>query len=320
MNEPRAPLEPRSVELKQQVHEFWNAQSCDTQVARSAQLSKGYFEEIEAFRYLDQPFIHSFAQFTRYHGKRVLEVGIGAGTDFIQWLRAGALASGVDLTEEALKNASHRIAVYQLPQPEFLKVADAEQLPFAAATFDLGYSFGVLHHTPNTEKAIAELLRVVRPGGELKIMLYNRRSIFVFNRWVKYALLRGRPWKNLAWVLWNHMESIGTKGYTRRELRTFFATLPVEQLRIETVVTGGDYLSSSALPPLNWAYRLCLALAGYHYPWRPWHYAERVNFQESHPLPGRPAAHHEAVCTGNPLGFFHCISARKMARAAGIQA
>src|SRR6266571_369414 len=159
--------------LKSEVKSFWNRKSCDTQHAHSEKFSREYFEQIEQWRYLDQPFIHSFAQFTRYHGKRVLEVGFGAGTDFIQWLRAGALASGVDLTEEALDNLIHRIRIYGLPKPESVQVADAENLPFPSDSFDLGYSWGVLHHTPNPEKALAELVRVVRPGGEIKIMLYN---------------------------------------------------------------------------------------------------------------------------------------------------
>src|SRR5260370_31516786 len=103
--------------LKAQVKEFWDRQSCDTQVAKAAKLSKAYFDEIEAFRYGDQPFIHSFAQFSRYRGKRVLEVGFGAGTDFIQCLRAGAKSSGIDLTEEALANLSRRIRGYDLPAP-----------------------------------------------------------------------------------------------------------------------------------------------------------------------------------------------------------
>src|SRR5205085_11332307 len=94
----------RDEELKGQVREFWDRLSCDTQVAYSSKFSREYFEEIESFRYLDQPFIHGFAQFTRYHGKRVLEVGFGAGTDFIQWLRAGARVSGIDLTREAFEN------------------------------------------------------------------------------------------------------------------------------------------------------------------------------------------------------------------------
>ena len=88
--------------LKEQVHAFWNRESCDADQARAAKFSREYFEQIEQWRYLDQPFIHSFAQFSRYHGKRVLEVGFGAGTDFIQWLRAGARLSGIDLTDEAV--------------------------------------------------------------------------------------------------------------------------------------------------------------------------------------------------------------------------
>jgi len=129
-------------------------------VAKAAKFTREYFEEIERFRYYDQPFIHSFAQFSRYHGRRVVEVGFGAGTDFIQWLRAGAVATGIDLTPEALQNLTHRIAVYQLPPPENIQVGDAENLPLPDNSFDLGYSFGVLHHSPNTEKAVRELLRL----------------------------------------------------------------------------------------------------------------------------------------------------------------
>src|SRR5206468_1617499 len=122
---------------KTEVRAFWNRQSCDTQHAAAEKFSRDYFEEVERWRYQDQPFIHSFAQFTRYRGKRVLEVGFGAGTDFIQWLRAGAVVSGVDLTEEALANVIHRIRTYDLPQPESLQVADAENLPFPSDQFDL---------------------------------------------------------------------------------------------------------------------------------------------------------------------------------------
>src|SRR5688572_30810379 len=163
--------------LKGEVRDFWNQQSCDTQVATAEKFSRAYFDQIEAFRYFDQPFIHAFAQFSRYRDRKVLEVGFGAGTDFLQWVRSGARASGIDLTDEALANLRHRLETYSLPAPEHLAVGDAENLSFPANTFDLGYSFGVLHHSPNTEKAVSELVRVVKPGGEIKVMLYNRRSI-----------------------------------------------------------------------------------------------------------------------------------------------
>jgi ubiquinone/menaquinone biosynthesis C-methylase UbiE len=306
---------PRPDHLKAQVKEFWNRQSCDTQVAKAAKLSKAYFDEIEAFRYGDQPFIHSFAQFSRYHGKRVLEVGFGAGTDFIQWHRAGALVCGIDLTQEALDHLTRRIEAYRLPKPERILVGDAESLPFESNTFDLGYSFGVLHHTPDTEAGLRELVRVIRPGGELKIMLYNRRSIWAINRWVKFALLRGRPWKSLSWVMWYHNESLGTKSYTRRELARMLSALPLENIHIHTEITAGDYLASSAFRPLNLIYRTAIRLAGYHYGWQPSHYVARIDTEE----PDRSTAPRSdqqdptrPLFTGNRLGFYHCARAQKL--------
>lgn len=298
--------------LKDKVRDFWDEQSCDTQVATAPRFSREYFEEIEAFRYSDQPFIHSFAQFTRYHGKRVLEVGFGAGTDFIQWLRAGARVSGIDLTNEAIENVRHRIQAYGLPSPENLQVSDAENLPFESDMFDLGYSFGVLHHTPNTEKAVRELVRVIRPGGELKIMLYNRRSIAMINRWVRFGLLKGRPWRSLRWIVWNMVESPGTKGYTPRELIRMLTAARLRNIHVHTEITSMDYLSSSAFSPLNWMYRRAIQLAGYHFGWHPGQYVNRVNDpgarSQTHGYTGDP---NRPIVTGNPLGFFHCISAEK---------
>ena len=205
-------------------------------------------------------------------------MGFGAGTDFIQWLRAGARVSGIDLTEEALANVRHRIAVYGLPQPESLQVADAETLPFPANTFDLGYSWGVLHHTPNTPKALAELVRVVRPGGEIKVMLYNRHSLYACKMWVKHALLKGRPWKSLRWVLWNHVESIGTKGFTQAEVEQMLASLGLTDIRMERFVTNNDRVVRRSFP--YWLGGLLLAAV--------------------------------ISLTGNRLAWFRGISARKL--------
>jgi SAM-dependent methyltransferase len=300
------------MELKEQVRDFWNVQSCDTQVARSEKFSREYFEEIESFRYFDQAFIHSFAQFTRYRGKKVLEVGFGAGTDFIQWLRAGAVVSGVDLTPEALENVRHRIDTYQLPAPQKIAVADAENLPFEPDSFDLGYSFGVLHHTPDTARALRELVRVVRPGGEIKVMLYNRHSVWAFNQWFKHALLKGRPWKSLGWALWHFTESVGTKGYTRTELARTLPPLGLRRIRIHTEITAADYLSASAFPPLNWLYRLAILLAGERHPWHTGHYVARPNDPDWRRRQTEAAPVKSIVYAGNRLGFFHCITAEKI--------
>jgi SAM-dependent methyltransferase len=302
------------VQLKEDIRTYWNRQSCDTQFSRSEKFSKAYFEEIERIRYFDQAFIHAFAQFTRYHGKKVLEVGYGAGTDFIQWLRAGAKVSGIDLTQEAFNNVSRRIEAYGLPRPEDLRVGDAENLPFESNSFDLGYSFGVLHASPDTPKAIGELVRVVKPGGEVKIMVYNRYCIWLINRWIKFALLQGKPWKSLDWVMWYHNESIGMKCYTRRELLALLAPFPLEQIQIQTEITSGDYLSSSAFPPLQWFHRFLIRMAGTHFGWHPNYYLPRVDAEE----PDLKSAEvryerdpKKPLLTGNPLGYFHCIRAVK---------
>lgn len=290
-------------QLKQEVHDFWNRQSCGAYASHAEKYTKSYFEDIEEFRYREQPYIHEFAQFTRYSGKNVLEVGFGAGTDFTQWLRAGANATGIDLTEEAVANLSHRIAVYGLPQPKKISVGDAENLNFASNTFDLGYSFGVLHHSPNTVKAIQELVRVVRPGGEIKIMVYNRRCIAAFKYWVKYALLKGKPWKSFYWALWNHMESIGTKSYSRSELKQMFTTLPLKNIRIHTYVTSADYMAFSAFKPLNLLVRAILALAGNRQIWK------REDYEFTNP--SNQNLQTQVEFTGNRLGLFVCISATK---------
>jgi SAM-dependent methyltransferase len=172
----------------------------------------------------------------------VLEVGVGAGTDFLQWVRAGAQAYGVDLTPEAVEHVRQRLAVYGLEAAE-VRVADCENLPFENNTFDVVYSWGVLHHTPDTAKSVAEVVRVTRPGGVCKVMLYHRQSLTAFYLWVKWALLRGRPWRTVAWCFANRVESPGTKAFSRREVERMLEHLPVENVRIQPVLTHQDRLA-----------------------------------------------------------------------------
>src|SRR5690606_6636040 len=133
--------DPTIHDLKQGVQSYWNKQSCGTHIAVSAKFSHSYFEEIEEHRYRLEEEIMSFAQFTRWHGRRILEVGVGAGTDFLQWVRANALAHGIDLTEEGIAHVQQRLEVYGL-QCEDLRVGDAENIPHPDNYFDLVYSWG----------------------------------------------------------------------------------------------------------------------------------------------------------------------------------
>lgn len=226
-------------QLKSEVHDFWNKSACGTFLVDKEKYTLEYFEELENLRYSMQPEIHSFAQFSRSKDKRVLEVGVGAGADFLQWVRSGAKAYGIDLTEEAIEHVKHRLNLYGLEADGYV-VADSEALPFDDNTFDMVYSWGVIHHTPDTPKAMKEIIRVCKPGGKIKVMIYHRHSLLAWFFWMKHALLKFRPWKSLAWVLWNHMESIGTKAYTRKEVREMIESEPVKIIKIYPVLSYYD--------------------------------------------------------------------------------
>lgn len=137
--------------------------------------SPAFFAEVEQHRYMLEPHIPDIVNFPRWHGRAVIEVGCGIGTDAVQFARAGARYEGVDQSTTAVGLASERFKAEGLPGR--FQIADATQLPFADASFDLAFSHGVLHHIPQTRTAITELHRVLRPGGSAIVMLYHRKSL-----------------------------------------------------------------------------------------------------------------------------------------------
>jgi ubiquinone/menaquinone biosynthesis C-methylase UbiE len=206
---------------KQAVRSYWEAAPCGAKLADAEPGSPDFYAQVEQERYRREPFIPAFAEFDRWRGRRVLEIGVGVGSDFVRFVRAGADATGLDLTEAAIDLVRRRLELEGLSA--HLQVADAESLPFEDRSFDLVYSWGVLHHTPDTARAVEEIRRVLRPDGEARIMLYSRRSWLAYGLWLRYALARGRPRRTLADVVANHMESPGTKAYTQAELTRLFA-------------------------------------------------------------------------------------------------
>ena len=249
-------------ELKNEVFTYWNNEACGTGISSSPKFSKKYFEEIEEFRYKVEPEIFSFAQFSRYYGQRVLEVGVGAGTDFLQWVRSGAKAYGTDLTPEAVAHVEHRLSLYGLTAEE-VRIADAEDLPYPDNYFDLIYSFGVIHHAPNTIRALEEIIRCTRSGGIIKIMVYNRASLNAFYYYLKFGLLAGRPLRSFSNILYHHMESLGTKAFTVDEIKAILFNYPVKINKIETKVTSYDLLWNK-----SWIFRfiayVLACIGGFH--------------------------------------------------------
>jgi SAM-dependent methyltransferase len=171
--------------LKERVRDFWQANPCGTKFADAPPGTRAFFERVEAHRYEKEWHIPAAAGFASSRGLRVLEIGCGLGTDGARFARAGADYTGVDLTDAAVSLARRNFELQGLPG-EF-RAADAENLDFADATFDLVYSHGVLHHTPDAARAVREVRRVLKPGGRAVVMLYHRDS---YNYRVNISVLR----------------------------------------------------------------------------------------------------------------------------------
>ncbi len=163
--------------LKRKVRDYWNEHPCGTQFNNLEWGSKEFFDQVEQFRFATQPFMYELAEFKQHNGEKVLEIGCGLGTDLIQFARNGADTTGIDLTPQSIELLKKRFLLEQLHVNA--QVADAENLPFENESFDLVYSFGVLHHTPNTQKAIDEAYRVLKPNGKIIVMLYHKNSFHV---------------------------------------------------------------------------------------------------------------------------------------------
>ena len=249
-------------QLKKKVRGYWNRASCGTEYTKKEKFSKAYFEDIETLRYSIEPEIFSFAQFTRFRDKKLLEVGVGAGTDFLQWVRAGVQAHGIDLTQEAIDNVQARLNVYGLQACD-LRVADAEQLPYPDNYFDCVYSWGVIHHSPNMERCLSEIVRVTAVGGTIKLMVYNRRSLFAFYRYLLAGLFKGKPFQTISTVLFNHQESPGTKAYTRKEIKKMLACFPVAIKQLKATATSHDLLYYKSRP-FQWLAYGAACLCGFN--------------------------------------------------------
>lgn len=165
---------PGGEELKERVRAFWQAHPCGTKFSDAEIGTPEFFERVEAHRYEKEWHIPAAANFASTRDLRVLEIGCGMGTDGAQFAKAGADYTGIDLTDAAVELARKRFQVSGL-KGQF-RVADAERLDFPDASFDLVYSHGVLHHTPDIEAAVREIHRVLKPGGRAMVMLYHRGS------------------------------------------------------------------------------------------------------------------------------------------------
>jgi ubiquinone/menaquinone biosynthesis C-methylase UbiE len=222
------------------VQRYWDARPCNIRHSPKPVGSKEYFDEVEARKYLVEPHIPSFAEFERWRDKRVLEVGCGIGTDSINFARAGARLTAVELSGESLRIAAQRAEVMGVADRIEFVEANAEELTSVldGEPYDLVYSFGVIHHTPRPERALAEMRALTAPVGTLKLMIYHRRSWKVF--WIIAGQGHGRFWKADELIAEHSEAQMGcpvTFAYTRGEGRELVerAGFRVEDLRVDHV-------------------------------------------------------------------------------------
>ena len=175
------------------------------------------------------------------------------GADYLEWLKAGAHATGVDLSAISVERARRRCELAG-HKPD-LRVADAERLPFPDNTFDVVYSYGVMHHSPDTAQCLREARRVLKPGGEARIMVYHHPSVTGLMLWLRYGIFR----KSLRNTVYQYLESPGTKTYTTADVRALMNDF--ENLRLSQVFSPGDLLLNQPSARFqSWFYRLAWKL------------------------------------------------------------
>jgi ubiquinone/menaquinone biosynthesis C-methylase UbiE len=227
--------------LKANVKDFWDKKSCG-EIYAVGQSYRDYYQSHGKARYELEPYIIDFANFHEGKDKDVLEIGVGMGADHIEWAKSKPKSlTGVDLTPKAVDHTKKRLSVYGLTSD--VKVADAEKLPFDDDSFDLVYSWGVLHHSPNTPQAINEVYRVLRPGGIARIMIYHKYSLTGYMLWIRYGLFKGRLFRSLGDIYANHLESPGTKAYSQEEARKMVTLFSKVNIKIQ--LGFGDLLEGA---------------------------------------------------------------------------
>jgi ubiquinone/menaquinone biosynthesis C-methylase UbiE len=205
-------------EAKRAAVEQWTADPCGEVVAEGEAGTQSYFRSLLASRTEYAPWMEEELAYAATRDRDVLDVGCGQGIDVARFAAAGARATGIDLTPRHVELATAHVAAIGLDAT--IVQGDAEELPFADASFDRVSSNGVLHHTPRFEVALTEIHRVLRPGGEAQIVVYNRNSLHYWFNQVLYAgiLQRGLlQERSMAGVLSRNVEfsQVGARPLVR---------------------------------------------------------------------------------------------------------
>jgi SAM-dependent methyltransferase len=159
-----------------EVKKFWDSRPCNLKHSSKEIGSKEYFEEVEKKKFFVEPHILNFTDFSKYNGKKVLDIGCGIGTAAINFAKNGAIYTGIELSEESLNLTKQRFKIYGYTGNFYSGNAEDLSSFLPEEKFDLIYSFGVIHHSPYPEKILKQITKYMNKESELKLMIYAKNS------------------------------------------------------------------------------------------------------------------------------------------------
>jgi ubiquinone/menaquinone biosynthesis C-methylase UbiE len=250
-------------EIRRATRLNWTAVPCGSDAATAARHSREYFDGIERYRYLTQPWTAEAIDRLDLDGRRVLELGFGAGTDHLRLARRAGTCVGLDLTPQSCAETRARFALHgRAPR---LVLADIEALPFPDGAFDLVYSFGTIHHTPDVAGVIREIARVLRPGGRAWVAVYNSRSVFFWWSVFFYRYLLRGGWRRRSLRAQlsllehpNDREDLVVLLHTRLEMASLFRAAGFAKVGAHVThlvpadIVGLDVLLRNPARPRSW--------------------------------------------------------------------
>lgn len=235
--------------ILEKVKKYWDDRPCNIRHSKRPVGTREYFYDVEAKKYKVESHIYSFADFNKWKGKKILEIGCGLGTETINFARAGAQVTAVDMSEKSLELAKKRAEVFGLTDKITFYQGNAEELNrvVPAQKFDLVWSFGVIHHTPDPSNVIKCIKEFMGPSTELRMMVYNKFSWKVL--WILFKYGYGRVW-NINELIATYSEAQTdcpvTFTYSKESVRELLKGFEIEQIQIEHIFSYkiSDYIQN----------------------------------------------------------------------------
>jgi ubiquinone/menaquinone biosynthesis C-methylase UbiE len=163
-----------SASLLEEIRRYWNEHIHDLEIAKHPVGAKGFFDDLDEYRFDKLRYLPNVVDFTAYRGKKLLEVGCGVGIDLVRFAKGGAIVTGVDLAQKSIELAKKNFELNGLHGD--LRLMNGEDLQFDNNSCDVVYAHGVLQYTADAQKMVDEIYRVLKPGGEAIMMVYNKYS------------------------------------------------------------------------------------------------------------------------------------------------